>query len=122
MKKKKEIEQKSGYEIPERDTVESVVSNDVKTKTFDAVIIEAGKDDYAIVLYKKGFFENKFKMMTNGWDLFKSRFTHPIKIIQTDDRYLLRYPTKRTTNKMSFYRIDAEKAKEIVDKGTIVYD
>ena len=109
-------------EIPEIDTVESVVSNDVKTKPFDAVIMEIGKNDYGIALFKKDFFKNKFSKITNGIDLFMSRFSNPVTVVQTDDRYLLRYPTKRTTNQMSFYRIDTEKAKEIIDKGRVLYD
>lgn len=118
----REIENKSGIKIPERDSISSVVSDDIKSKKFDVLFIKQSDNKYSIGVFKKGFFDNFFDGFEYSFKTLKRRYPYPIFIIQSDDRQLLKYPTQRTKKKISFYIINKDDAKRIIDNGKMIYN
>lgn len=126
-RKLREIEDKSGITIPLTDSVDNVVSDDVKSKTVDVLLIAHNRssngENHIQWTVSPFLVDVIHKYILNGHTLKQSGRT--TFVVRTDDRMLLKYPVSRKLEKtynIKYYKINIDDAMRILDQGIGLYE
>ena len=119
--KLKELNDKTTFIIPRFDSTAShEISDTVKKKTFDVILIIKSNGEIIISVCAEGLIEKYLYAFEDRYDYQVTFNNWSVSFLKSDNKKLLKYPVSRKYSTVGFYKIDKELVEELLKDSTLI--